>query len=141
MFFGGKPSKLQNRIDTLIGAGTKIDGNVTFSGGLRVDGLIRGNINVEQGQSGTMVISENAKIEGMITVSHVVINGAVVGPVYAGEYVELQPKSHVTGDVYYKTVEMHLGAIVEGKLVYQERVAQEEAAAFPGEVREPPADD
>jgi len=136
MFFGGKPSKPQNRIDTLIGMGTKIEGNVTFRGGLRVDGFIKGNVNVEQGQSGTMVVSESARIEGVITVSHVVINGTVVGPVYAGEYVELQPKARVMGDVYYKTVEMHLGAIVEGKLVYQES-----AAVFQGEESEVLADD
>jgi cytoskeletal protein CcmA (bactofilin family) len=66
------------------------------------------------------VLSEPARVDGEINVSHVVVNGTVLGPVYASEYAELQPKARVTGDVYYKTLEMHLGAIVEGKLVYQE---------------------
>lgn len=121
--FGSKKktsNKPQNRIDTLIGVGTHIEGNIAFSGGLRIDGHVKGNISAEPGQSGTLVLSEPARVDGEINVSHVVVNGTVLGPVYANEYAELQPKARVTGDVYYKTLEMHLGAIVEGKLVYQE---------------------
>lgn len=121
MFFGkNKRSKPQNRIDSLIGVGTKIEGNITFSGGLRVDGTIKGNVNEADDQPSTLVLSEQARVEGVICVSHVVINGTVVGPVQAHEYVELQSKSRVTGDVFYKTLEMHVGAIVEGKLVHRE---------------------
>ncbi|MBI2295290.1 MAG: polymer-forming cytoskeletal protein [Betaproteobacteria bacterium] len=118
--FGSKGnSKLQNRIDCLIGAGTSIEGNITFTGGLRVDGRVRGNVAAADGNPGTLVLSEEAQIEGEIRVSHVVINGTVVGPVHAAEYVELQPKANVTGDVHYKTLEMQLGAVVQGRLVYQ----------------------
>ena len=120
MFFSSKPSKPQNRIDTLIGTATKVVGDVSFSGGLRVDGVIKGNVTMTDEGPSTLVLSENAKIEGKIHVSHVVINGVVAGPVHATEYVELQSKSHVTGDVFYKTLEMHMGAIVEGKLVHVE---------------------
>jgi cytoskeletal protein CcmA (bactofilin family) len=120
MVFGKKPHKPQNRIDTLIGAGTHIEGNLTFSGGLRIDGTVTGNVSAQGEDPGTLVLSEEATITGEIRVSHVVITGAVNGPVYAKEYVELQPKARVTGDVFYKTVEMHLGAIVEGKLVHQD---------------------
>ena len=112
-------SKPQSRIDCLIGAGTSIEGNVVFSGGLRVDGVVRGNIIVEDGQPGTLVISEQARVEGEIRVPHIVINGAVVGPVHSSEYVELQAKANVTGDVQYNTLEMHLGAVVEGRLVHK----------------------
>ena len=117
--FGKKRSRPQNRIDCLIGSGTMIEGNITFSGGLRVDGHVRGNVMATDDKPGTLVLSEQARIEGEIRVSHVVINGAVVGPVHAMEYVELQTKSNVTGDVYYRTLEMHLGAIVQGRLVHQ----------------------
>ena len=121
MFFGNnKRSRPQNRIDSLIGVGTKIEGNVLFSGGLRVDGSIKGDVSETGDQPSTLVLSEQSRIEGVIRVSHVVINGTVVGPVQAQEYVELQSKSRVTGDVFYKTLEMHVGAIVEGKLVHQE---------------------
>ena len=120
MFFSSKHSKPQNRIDTLIGTETKVVGDISFSGGLRVDGIVKGNVTMVGDGPSTLVLSENARIEGKIHVSHVVINGAVVGPVHATEYVELQSKCHVSGDVLYKTLEMHMGAIVEGKLVHEE---------------------
>jgi cytoskeletal protein CcmA (bactofilin family) len=119
MFGKEKGNKLQNRIDCLIGAGTVIEGNITFSGGLRVDGHVRGNVLAADDKPGTLVLSEEARIEGEIRVSHVVINGTVVGPVHAVEYVELQAKANVTGDVHYRTLEMQLGAVVQGRLVYQ----------------------
>ena len=119
MFGKNKGNKPQNRIDCLIGAGTVIEGNISFSGGLRVDGHVRGNVLAVDDKPGTLVLSEEAHIEGEIRVSHVVINGTVVGPVHAVEYVELQAKANVTGDVYYRTIEMHLGAVVQGRLVYE----------------------
>lgn len=128
--FGMKTSKPQNRIDSLIGAGTEIEGDISFSGGLRVDGHIRGSVVGNGEQPSTLVISEQAKIEGEIRVSHVVVNGTVVGPVHAREYLELQAKSRVTGDVYYKTIEIHLGAVVEGKLVHQAGAASDKVVAF-----------
>ncbi|MFA7240625.1 MAG: polymer-forming cytoskeletal protein [Sulfuricellaceae bacterium] len=120
MFFKSKASKPQNRIDSLIGSETKVEGNLTFTGGLRVDGQVVGNVSEAEGQPSTLVLSEQGRINGVIHVSHVVVNGTVVGPVHAVEYVELQGKSRVTGDVFYKTLEMHMGAIVEGKLVHQQ---------------------
>ena len=120
--FGAKPTKSapkpQSRIDCLIGAETAIEGNVSFSGGLRIDGKVHGNITAEDGKPGTLVISESARVEGEIRVPHIFINGAVVGPVHSGEYIELQPKANVTGDVHYNTLEMQLGAVIEGRLVH-----------------------
>jgi cytoskeletal protein CcmA (bactofilin family) len=117
--FGAKASKPQNRIDCLIGSGTRVEGNVIFSGGLRIDGHVRGSIIAEEGKPGTLVVSERAHIEGEIRAPHVVINGAVCGPVYSSEYVELQAKANVTGDVYYNTLEMQVGAVVQGRLVHE----------------------
>jgi len=129
--FGSKDSnKLQNRIDCLIGAGAIIEGNIIFSGGLRVDGRVRGDVIAADGKPGTLVLSEQAQIEGEIRVSHVVINGTVVGPVHAAEYVELQAKANVTGDVHYKTLEIQLGAVVQGRLVYQSDGKSEKIVQF-----------
>ena len=128
--FGNKSSKPQNRIDCLIGAGTVIKGDLTFDGGLRVDGHVHGNVISVEGKPGTLVLSEAARIEGEIRVSHVFINGTVVGPVHAADYVELQSKANVTGDVYYRTLEMQLGAVVQGRLVYQDDVKADKVVKF-----------
>ncbi len=119
MFGSKKNSKPQNRIDSLIGVGTRIEGNISFTGGLRIDGEVRGNITSDKGQAGTLVISEQASVEGEISVGHVVINGTVIGPVFAGESLELLPNARVTGDVEYHQLEMQQGAVVQGRLVHQ----------------------
>ena len=119
MFKSKQPNKPQNRIDSLIGAGTRIEGNITFTGGLRVDGEIVGNVTAVSDQPSTLVLSEAARIEGEIRVSHLVVNGAITGPVYTTEFLELQSRSRLIGDVHYNTLEMHLGAIVEGRLVHK----------------------
>ena len=122
--FGKRSNKPQNRIDSLIGAGTKIEGNISFAGGLRVDGEIQGNVTAVAAQASTLVVSEHASIEGEIRVSHLVANGAIIGPVFATESLELQSHSRVRGDVHYNTLEMHLGAIVEGRLVHRSSEAK-----------------
>ncbi len=117
--FGTKSYKPQSKIDSLIGAGTSITGNVNFSGGLRVDGEIKGNVIASNDAPSTLVISEHARVEGEICVSHLVINGTVIGPVTANEFLELQSKAKVTGDMEYSRVEIHLGAVIQGRLIHQ----------------------
>jgi cytoskeletal protein CcmA (bactofilin family) len=130
--FGSKPTKPQNRIDSLIGSGTVVEGNIEFTGGLRVDGRVRGNVAATDGQPSTLVLSEKAQIEGEIRVSHAVINGTVIGPVHGAEYVELQPKSNVTGDVHYRTLEIQLGAVVQGRLVHQDDDSSHKVVSLKG---------
>lgn len=113
-----KQSKPQTRIDSLIGSTTRIEGNVFFSGGLRVDGMVRGNVAALPDQPGTLVISEHARIDGEVEAAHIVVNGSVNGPLNATETLELQAGSRVKGDVHYKSIEMLQGAVVEGRLVH-----------------------
>jgi cytoskeletal protein CcmA (bactofilin family) len=106
-----------NTIDTLIGTKTEIKGDIVFSGGLRIDGKIRGNITAKGDANSTLVLSENAQIIGNVTVPHVISNGSIKGNVRASERIELQPKAEIAGDVYYKVIEMALGAVINGSLV------------------------
>jgi cytoskeletal protein CcmA (bactofilin family) len=117
MFFK-KSNRIQNTIDTLIGTETNIIGDIHFSGGLRIDGTIRGNISEPNASPSSLILSEQGRIEGAVSASKLVINGKIIGPVKANQFIELQAKAHITGDVYYKSLEMHTGAVIEGKLVY-----------------------
>ena len=116
--FKSKPSKPQSRIDSLIGAGTRIEGSIIFSGGLRIDGEIKGDVSASSDQPSTVVVSEQARIEGEVKVTHMVVNGTIVGHVHASEFLELQPKCRVSGDIHYTNLEIQLGAVVEGRLVH-----------------------
>lgn len=118
--FSSKSTKPQSRIDSLIGATTRIEGNVFFSGGLRVDGAVHGNVASLPDQPGTLVISEHARIDGEVSASHIVVNGSINGPVHAAETLELHSGSRVKGDVHYKSLEIQQGAVVEGRLVHQD---------------------
>ena len=113
-----RESKPQNRIDSLIGATTRIEGNVFFSGGLRIDGVVRGNVAALPDQPGTLVVSEQARVDGEVQAAHVVVNGTVNGPVDARETLELQASSRVKGDIHYKSIEIQQGAVIEGRLVH-----------------------
>ncbi len=123
MFFK-KNNRVQNTIDTLIGVDTRVEGNIHFSGGLRIDGTVIGAVAEPNDQPSTLILSEFGRIEGAITASKVVINGTVIGPVKAAQFIELQTKARVNGDVYYNTLEMHTGAVIEGKLVYLDDKAE-----------------
>lgn len=114
--FSKKHNKPQNRIDTLIGAGTVIDGNVNFTGGMRIDGQINGDVIAVAGKLSTLVLSEQGVVNGDVSVSHLVVNGGICGTVTASEYMELHAKARVTGDVHYKTLEIQVGAVLEGRL-------------------------
>lgn len=112
-----KVSQPVETIDTLIGAGSVLQGDLEFTGGLRVDGQIKGHITAQDTSKGTLVLSETAVVEGDINVPHVVVNGTVKGNVISSGHVELQSNAKVNGDIHYKGVEMQLGAVLNGSLV------------------------
>jgi len=129
--FGKRPeSKRQGQIGSLIGAGTQIEGNVRFTGGLRVDGEVKGNIDAADGaSSSTLVLSEQARVEGGVVVSHLVLNGTIVGSVTVTESLEMQSKARIVGDVDYALIEMHQGAVIEGRLVHRGKSVELKLAA------------
>jgi len=119
MFGRKKKNQLHNHIDTLIGVNTNITGDISFSGGLRIDGHITGNIIAADDEHSTLVLSDEGRIEGEIKVANIVINGTVTGPIHARGYLELQAKAKVYGDIHYGSLEIQLGASVEGKMIHQ----------------------
>lgn len=108
------------KISTVIGADTEICGDVVFSGGLHLDGTIKGNLTADQDSAATLTLSEQGAIEGDVRVPNVILNGKVVGDVYAAKRVELAAKAKITGTVYYHMLEMAMGAEVNGQLVHTE---------------------
>jgi cytoskeletal protein CcmA (bactofilin family) len=112
----GKQSGAKATIDSLVGVGTVIEGNIRFTGGLRIDGEVRGNVQSQGDKPSMLVLSENARIVGAVQAANLVVNGQIEGPVHADVLMELQPKARVTGDITYKALEMHHGAVVEGHL-------------------------
>jgi cytoskeletal protein CcmA (bactofilin family) len=108
--------KAQPPIKSLIAQGSRIDGNIKFNEGLRIDGEVFGDIHAQPDQPSMLVISEAAVVQGEVHADHVIINGTVRGAVTARELLELQPKARIEGDVSYLALEMHQGAVISGQL-------------------------
>ncbi len=108
--------KKQPPIKSLIASGCQIRGDFDFAAGLRLDGSVKGNITGLPTAPSILVISESASVTGAVVADHLIVNGHIEGPVHAREMLELQPKARITGDVSYKSLEMHRGAVVQGRL-------------------------
>ncbi|GHT95936.1 hypothetical protein FACS1894185_5640 [Betaproteobacteria bacterium] len=117
--FDKKPAKgAAHQIVSLIGKGTKVEGNIIFSGCLRVDGEISGKVIADSIPS-TLILSEHGVINGHVDVTYLIANGSINGPVRVVEFLELQPKARVSGDVEYGMIEIQQGAVIEGRLLNQ----------------------
>ncbi len=118
MLFGKKNTRRNSQIDSLIGSGTELRGDVHFKDGLHIDGTVKGNV-IAEGESSILTMSEHGRIEGEVRVHNLVLNGEVIGDVHASEHIELAPAARVTGNVYYNLIEMAMGAEVNGNLVHE----------------------
>jgi cytoskeletal protein CcmA (bactofilin family) len=119
MFKSTKPKP--QRIDTLIGAGTRIIGDVQFTGGFHVDGHVKGNVDAPPDSGATLSVSDSGVVEGSVAVPNVILNGSVKGDILAHDRVELGATARVSGNVYYALIEMEMGAEINGKLIHEPR--------------------
>ena len=115
----GRKRMPHNKVDTLVGSNSQVNGDLAFTGHCHIDGVVKGSVNAEAASNSALSISEGATVEGGVTVPYVVLNGIVRGDVVAGERVELGPTARVIGNVYYNLIEMAIGAEINGKLVHQ----------------------
>lgn len=106
-------------MDTLVGRQTELTGDVSFSGGLHVEGRIKGNVVAANDKASTLSVAEAGVIEGNVRVANVVVNGRIVGEVRVAERLTLGAKARIVGNVHYRVLQMEAGALVNGQLVYE----------------------
>ena len=117
--WGSKKKLRSTKIDSLIGRHTETLGDLRFSGALHVDGVVKGNVYADDDSGAVLTLSEFGTVEGEVRVPNVVLNGTVVGDVYARDQIELAANARITGNVYYTLIEMAMGAEVNGSLVHR----------------------
>ncbi|PIE44233.1 MAG: cell shape determination protein CcmA [Gammaproteobacteria bacterium] len=130
-----KVKKSTNHYDTLISSTTHVMGDVHFSGGLHIDGKVKGTIKGVESEEAVVRISDVGEVKGDVIAPHIIVNGTVHGDVYASKHIELASEASIDGNVYYQLIEMAMGAEVNGKLVHQKDAA---ASAYDG--NDKPAD-
>lgn len=137
----GRKKLRQNVANTIIGTETRVNGDLHFSGGLHVDGMVHGNVSADPDSESSVSLADGATIDGGVTVPYVLLDGIVKGDVFANKRVILGSTARVIGNVYYNLIEMAIGAEINGKLVHQPEgkislVAQttrlDETVAMPG---------
>jgi cytoskeletal protein CcmA (bactofilin family) len=94
-----------------IDQGVTLEGTLQLTGTFRIDGNVKGNIISEQ----TLILGENAKVEGQIEGNRVVIAGRYDGVIFAKGRVEIQPKGVVTGEVHSPCLVIDPGGIFDGR--------------------------
>lgn len=101
------------RIDTLIGPGTSIRGPIAFSGGLRVDGEVDGDVVALPGSPSVVAIGPEGRLRGEIRASRILVNGFVAGSIVATDRLELLSGARVSGELRYAALEVHPGAVID----------------------------
>lgn len=111
---------VENKGATLIAANAELVGDLTFADQLIVNGTVKGNVRTAQGGQGTLTVSDQGAIEGQVRVPTVIINGRVVGDVYADKHLELDAKARIEGNLFYRVIEVVKGARVQGRMIFVE---------------------
>jgi cytoskeletal protein CcmA (bactofilin family) len=116
--FGRKRGKSieMTKLSSLVADNLEIVGDVLFSGGLRVDGKIEGNVLSKDGERSLLVLSEKGSIVGRVCAYDAVINGNISGDLEVEHFLELQSSARVSGNIVYRQLQMECGAVVDGKL-------------------------
>ena len=115
--FGRRKQRPAAPIETLIGAGTRIEGNLIVSGGVHLQGYVKGNVTTAPGATAVLSVAASGVVEGIVDVPRVIVQGEVRGDIHASDKVELGATARVSGNVHYGVIEMAAGAVIHGRLV------------------------
>lgn len=115
----GKKKGRNGVIQTLVGDGTRIEGDLGFEGGCHIDGIVHGSVFADRDPEAFLSISEDGRVEGSVRVPRMALNGTVEGDVYCTERVQLGATARVSGNLHYELIEMAAGAEINGQLIHQ----------------------
>jgi cytoskeletal protein CcmA (bactofilin family) len=108
---------MHDNVGAFLGPNVRVRGDVLFSGGLRIDGEVTGDVVVTGVEAGTLTIGDTGRVSGNVRVSHVVVYGRITGHVHASGMVDVRPQAEIEGDVHYGTLEMAAGGVIRGRLI------------------------
>jgi cytoskeletal protein CcmA (bactofilin family) len=115
----GRKQRKNKGVETMVGTNTQITGDLKFEGWCHIDGTVNGSVTADPDSDSQLSVSEDANIDGGVTVPNVRLDGIVRGDVCVSQRVELGATARVIGNVYYNLIEMAIGAEINGKLVHQ----------------------
>ncbi|MBP1609495.1 MAG: hypothetical protein H6Q04_1730, partial [Acidobacteria bacterium] len=112
----------QDEMNSLLGEGVEFVGDLSFTYGLRVDGVVKGKIRSES----MLIIGPKGKVDAEVSIKKIAINGEFHGVICASDRVEIHKDGKVYGDIYTPCLIIEAGALFEGKCnMSDKRPAQE----------------
>jgi cytoskeletal protein CcmA (bactofilin family) len=103
---------------TLVAPGAVIDGTITFTGVLEIEGRVNGNILAAGDEQAVVRVLQGGHVHGNVSAPLIVVNGTVTGNVHSTDHAELAARAVINGDVRYNLLEMSKGAQVNGRLLF-----------------------
>jgi len=125
----GNAADGSNFINTLIGQGTSVKGELVVHGFFRVDGDLLGSVVTE----GRILVSPSGRVKGTLTGRDIVVGGVVKGDLYASERITLLGTALVVGNVYAPRVQMDRGVLIEGYCCSTPRIREEGGPPMPSQ--------
>lgn len=107
----------KNRTDTMIGAGMRVEGHIVFTGVLRVQGDVLGDVACQGDAGDTVVVDATGSVTGAVGAPRIVVRGRVLGPLHSAQSIDIQQGGSVVGDAFYKEIVIHAGGVIEGALM------------------------
>jgi len=112
---------VNTHVAAFLGPNVKVTGDVSFSGGLRIDGVVTGDVSCSGDQSGTLTIGNGGLVQGDIRVSHLVVYGHIQGNVHVSGLTDIREQALIVGDVHYAALDVASGGVIQGRLVPHSR--------------------
>lgn len=107
----GKNENTNEKITTMLGPGSDLQGSLSAEGSVRVDGNVNGNVTV----TGMLILGSAGRISGDVTAESVILGGEVLGNVRAPERAELTATARVSGDVTTRVIVIDEHAVFQGR--------------------------
>ena len=106
-----------SKINTLIGQDISIIGEIKYEGIIHIESNVEGSLIANKKKDSKLYINKTSFVRGSVDAQNVAINGTVHGNVYAYGLIQLGSDAVIKGDIFYKSIEMEVGAKIDGRLV------------------------
>tara|TARA_Y100000996_G_C22478479_1_gene625169 strand:+ start:789 stop:1193 length:405 start_codon:yes stop_codon:yes gene_type:complete len=108
---------MSNKINTLIGKDISINGEIEYEGIVHIEASITGSLVAIKNKDSKLYVNKVSVIKGSVDALNIAINGTIHGNVYAYGLIQLGSDAVVNGDIFYKSIEMEVGAKIDGRMV------------------------
>jgi len=108
---------MSNKINTLIGSDISIIGDISYQGVVHIEASIKGSLIANKDKDSKLYVNKSSTISGYIDATNAAIDGTINGNVYVYNLLQLGSNALIKGNIYYKSIEMEVGAKVDGRLI------------------------